>query len=205
MTLQMTGTISRSDFSIAVNFAIGAGETLALVGRNGVGKSTVLSCIAGLVPLSRGELVVNDQMFDSPAQKVFIQPENRNTGMVFQRLHLLPHLSVLGNVEFALKARGKDSHLASVWLEHLQISHLASRSVMNLSGGEAQKVALARALAPEPQMLLLDEPLSAVDAESRADLRGVIASCLQSFGGIAVLVSHDSDDVVSLATSVIAL
>jgi ABC-type sulfate/molybdate transport systems ATPase subunit len=95
--------------------------------------------------------------------------------------------------------------MASVWLERLHISHLADRSVSNLSGGEAQKVALARALAPEPPVLLLDEPLSAVDAESRADLRSVLAECLQVFGGIAILVSHDSDDVVSLATSVMAL
>jgi molybdate transport system ATP-binding protein len=205
MTLQLAGTLSRGDFSIDVSFSIDAGDTLALVGRNGAGKSTVLSCIAGLVPLSNGELVLNDITLDSPSQKVFIQPEKRNIGMVFQRLHLLPHLSVRHNVEFALKARGKDSHMASVWLERLHISHLADRSVSNLSGGEAQKVALARALAPEPPVLLLDEPLSAVDAESRADLRSVLAECLQVFGGIAILVSHDSDDVVSLATSVMAL
>jgi molybdate transport system ATP-binding protein len=205
MTLQLAGTLSRGDFSIDVNFSIDAGDTLALVGRNGAGKSTVLSCIAGLVPLSNGELVLNDQTLDSPSQKLFIQPEDRNIGMVFQRLHLLPHLSVRHNVEFALKAREKDSHMASVWLERLHISHLADRSVSNLSGGEAQKVALARALAPEPPVLLLDEPLSAVDAESRADLRSVLAECLQVFGGIAILVSHDSDDVVSLATSVMAL
>ncbi len=205
MTLQLAGTLSRGDFSIDVSFSIDAGDTLALVGRNGAGKSTVLSCIAGLVPLSNGELVLNDITLDSPSQKVFIQPEDRNIGMVFQRLYLLPHLSVRHNVEFALKARGKDSHMASVWLERLHISHLADRSVSNLSGGEAQKVALARALAPEPPVLLLDEPLSAVDAESRADLRSVLAECLQVFGGIAILVSHDSDDVVSLATSVMAL
>lgn len=205
MTLQLAGTLSRGDFSIDVNFSIDAGETLALVGRNGAGKSTVLSCVAGLVPLSNGELVLNEQTLDSPLRKVFVQPEHRNVGMVFQRLHLLPHLSVKKNVEFALKARGISTAASHQWLERLHISHLVDRSVSTLSGGEAQRVALARALAPQPDVLLLDEPLSAVDAESRSSLRDVLAASLESFGGIAILVSHDSDDVASLATAVMAL
>jgi iron(III) transport system ATP-binding protein len=185
-----------------------AGRVLAIIGPSGCGKSTLLRCINRLHELDEDAFVSGDVLVGGAsvyADGTNVVAMRRRIGMVFQRLHLLPHLSVRHNVEFALKARGKDSHMASVWLERLHISHLADRSVSNLSGGEAQKVALARALAPEPPVLLLDEPLSAVDAESRADLRSVLAECLQVFGGIAILVSHDSDDVVSLATSVMAL
>jgi molybdate transport system ATP-binding protein len=205
MTLQLNGTMSRGDFTLSVKLSVNKGETLALVGRNGIGKSTILSCIAGLVPLNNGEITLGTHTLDSPSKKVFIQPEHRNVGMVFQRLHLLPHLSVKKNVEFALRARGLNTQASHEWLERLHISHLADRSVSTLSGGEAQRVALARALAPQPHVLLLDEPLSAVDAESRGSLRDVLASTLESFGGIAILVSHDSDDVASLATAVTAL
>jgi len=205
MTLQLNGTVSRGDFTLSVNLAVHKGETLALVGRNGIGKSTILSCIAGLVPLIDGEITLGTQTLDAPSTKVFVQPEHRNVGMVFQRLHLLPHLSVKRNIEFALKARDLSTEASSEWLERLHISHLADRSVSTLSGGEAQRVALARALAPQPHVLLLDEPLSAVDAESRGSLRDVLATTLESFGGIAILVSHDADDVASLATAVMAL
>ncbi len=205
MTLRVNGTMKRGEFSISVEISVANGETLALVGRNGVGKSTILSCIAGLVPLTHGEIVLNNLVLDSPQQKLFVQPEERNIGMVFQRLHLLPHLTAQQNIDFALKARSKDTHASSEWLEKLHIGHLAQRSVSTLSGGEAQRVALARAMAPQPQVLLLDEPLSAVDADSRESLRGVLAQCLQDFGGMAILVSHDTGDVASLATSVTAL
>lgn len=205
MTLSINGTMVRGEFSVSVDFSVANGETLALVGRNGVGKSTILSCIAGLVSLTQGEIVLNNSVLDSPQQKLFVQPEERNIGMVFQRLHLLPHLTAQQNIDFALKARGKDTHVSSEWLEKLHIGHLAHRSVSTLSGGEAQRVALARSIAPQPQVLLLDEPLSAVDADSREGLRSVLATCLQAFGGIAILVSHDTDDVASLATSVTAL
>jgi len=205
MTLSINGTIVRGEFSISVDFSVANGETLALVGRNGVGKSTILSCIAGLVSLTHGEIVLNNKVLDSPQQNLFVQPEERNIGMVFQRLHLLPHLTAQQNINFALKARGIDTHVSSEWLEKLHIGHLAHRSVSTLSGGEAQRVALARSIAPQPQVLLLDEPLSAVDADSREGLRSVLATCLQAFGGIAILVSHDTDDVASLATSVTAL
>jgi molybdate transport system ATP-binding protein len=205
MTLQLNGTVSRGDFTLSVNLAVHKGETLALVGRNGIGKSTILSCIAGLVPLIDGEITLGTQTLDAPSTKVFVQPELRNVGMVFQRLHLLPHLSVKRNIEFALKARDLSTKASPEWLERLHISHLADRSVSTLSGGEAQRVALARALAPQPHVLLLDEPLSAVDAESRGSLRDVLAITLESFGGIAILVSHDTDDVASLATAVMAL
>jgi molybdate transport system ATP-binding protein len=205
MTLQLNGTMSRGDFTLSVNLSVNKGETLALVGPNGIGKSTILSCIAGLVPLTNGELSLGSHTFDSPSRNVFIQPEHRNVGMVFQRLHLLPHLSVNKNIDFALNARGLSTQASPEWLERLHISHLADRSVSTLSGGEAQRVALARALAPQPHVLLLDEPLSAVDAESRGSLRDVLATTLESFGGVAVLVSHDADDVASLATAVMAL
>jgi molybdate transport system ATP-binding protein len=205
MSLEFSASVTRGSFSLSLEMSVAAGETLALVGRNGTGKSTVLSCIAGLLPITSGQISVDGTVINAPGAHVFVQPEHRNIGMVFQRLHLLPHLSALGNVEFALKMRGADTIEARQWLSRLQIEHVADQKVSTLSGGEAQRVALARALAPQPRVLLLDEPLSAVDADSRSELRKTIAACLEEFGGIAVLVSHDSDDVSLLATSVQAL
>lgn len=209
MNLSIHGRVQRGDFSLVINEEIENGEVVAVVGPNGAGKSTLLHLVAGLVRLHEGSLVVNGMTCDAPEQDVYVQPDNRSIGMMFQGLHLIPQLTSAKNVELALQARKvprvqrvalRDSLLAQVGA-----GHLADRKTAQLSGGEAQRVALARALAGDPEVLLLDEPLSAIDADSREQLRLVLGNVLEGFPGVALLVSHDPADVESLASRTITL
>lgn len=209
MSLSIHGRVQRGDFSLVINEEIENGEVVAVVGPNGAGKSTLLHLVAGLVRLHEGSLVVNGMTCDAPEQGVYVQPDNRSIGMMFQGLHLIPQLTSAKNVELALQARKvprvqrvalRDSLLAQVGA-----GHLADRKTAQLSGGEAQRVALARALAGDPEVLLLDEPLSAIDADSREQLRLVLGNVLKGFPGVALLVSHDPADVESLAGRTITL
>lgn len=209
MSLTINGQINRGVCSFQLNEEIAPGEVVAVVGPNGAGKTTLLNVVAGLLRMKEGVLSLNGRTLDHAAEDVFVAPENRNIGMMFQSLHLVPMLTAAENVALALRAHGankKDAH--SVALQKLVIvdaSHLANRPASQLSGGEAQRVALARAIASQPSVLLLDEPLSAIDASSKEPLRAVLTSVLTDFSGVTLLVSHDPADVATLATRTIAL
>jgi len=209
MSLIIDGQINRGVCSFQLNEAIAPGEVVAVVGPNGAGKTTLLNVVAGLLRMNEGVLSLNGRTLDNAADGVFVAPENRNIGMMFQSLHLIPLLTAAENVALALRAHGankKDAH--SVALQKLAIvgaSHLADRLAAQLSGGESQRVALARAIASEPSVLLLDEPLSAIDAASKEPLRAVLASVLNEFSGVTLLVSHDPADVATLATRTVTL
>jgi putative spermidine/putrescine transport system ATP-binding protein len=168
------------------------------VGPSGSGKSTILKIIAGLLDPSGGVV-----LFDGPRRHV-CTPEKRNIGMVFQSYALFPNMTARENVEFGLlvrkvsaaeRRRRADDALATV-----QIAHLAERRIHQLSGGQQQRVALARAVVFAPEILLLDEPLSALDAKIRLELRGELARLLQQFKITAVYVTHDQQEAMSLAT-----
>ncbi len=170
-----------------------AGETLALVGPSGAGKSTVLRAIAGLVRPESGRVALDDDVWFDAARRVNLAPEDRSVGLVFQHYALFPHMSVQRNVEFGGKER------AAELLERLGIAALADARPHQLSGGERQRVALARALAREPRVLLLDEPLSALDPHTRDSVREELAGHLIAFGLPTVLVTHDAADAIALA------
>ena len=170
-----------------------AGETLALVGPSGAGKSTVLRAIAGLVRPETGRVALDDDVWFDAARRVNLAPEDRSVGLVFQHYALFPHMSVQRNVEFGGKERAADL------LERLGIAGLAAARPHQLSGGERQRVALARALAREPRVLLLDEPLSALDPHTRDSVREELAGHLLGFGLPTVLVTHDAADAIALA------
>ncbi len=209
MSLSVIGTIGKGTHAIAVDLTVDAGEVVGIVGHNGAGKTTLVETIVGIVPLLSGSLSLNEVTWDDASQKVWVSPEQRRCAVVFQDLRLFPRMSVLQNVMFGLRTRGiskgEATELAQQKLGLVGASHLVSRKASGLSGGEAQRVALARAIATNPDVLLLDEPLSAIDAASREDLRGVLSAILNDFSGIAVLVSHDPHDVASLATHTVAL
>jgi molybdate transport system ATP-binding protein len=209
MSLSIHGRVHRGDFSLVLSEEIQDGEVVAIVGPNGVGKSTLLNLVAGLVRLHQGSLVMNDATWDAPDEDVYVQPEDRNVGMMFQNLHLFPQLTAAKNVDLSLQARKvprlQREVLRNNLLAQAGAEHLSDRIASQLSGGEAQRVALARALAGNPKVLLLDEPLSAIDADSKNQLRLVLADVLQGFPGVALLVSHDPADVESLATRTITL
>ena len=166
-------------------------ETVLLAGPNGAGKSTLLRILLGIEAPREGRIALDGRtLFDGA---VNLPPEARRLGYLPQDYALFPHLDVRGNVGFGLRADHRASRTQEV-LEALQIATLSSRRVQDLSGGERQKVALARALAPHPHALLLDEPFAALDPQARRQLRQFLAAQLQSLRLPALVVSHDPAD-----------
>ena len=209
MNLSLHGIVGRDGFERTIDFDLQSGEVLAVTGANGSGKSTIVHTIAGLVPLIDGTLSCNGTMWDAPKQRVWVEPENRSCAVVFQDVRLFPHMNVIENVSYGLRARGTKKHdahaLAAEVLSQVGLTGFGNRKTTELSGGERQRVALARVLVLKPQVLLLDEPFAAVDAESRHGLRVLLGEVMRSFGGSTILVSHDMADVESLASARLAL
>jgi molybdate transport system ATP-binding protein len=209
MSISLNGSVGRGDFERSFDFTIADGEVLAITGPNGSGKSTVIHTIAGLVPLRSGHLESDGAMWDAPDSKQWVAPENRTCAVVFQDLRLFPHMNVMSNVVYGLRSRGIQKDVAiersQKMLTRVGLTSFEKRQPNELSGGERQRVALARALVLEPRVLLLDEPLSAVDSASRAALRELLPEVLGSFAGAAILVTHDLGDVETLATANLSL
>jgi molybdate transport system ATP-binding protein len=209
MSLIIDGRIHRGDCSFELQEEIFPREVVAVVGPNGSGKSTLLSVVSGLLRLTEGSMSLDGRCLDSSVDDVYVSPEDRNVGMMFQSLHLVGQMTAVDNVALALRARGSsrpDSRIvAQQQLDSVGAGHLAQRTASELSGGEAQRVALARAIATRPAVLLLDEPLSAIDAESKEPLRAVLDGVLSTYSGITLLVTHDLKDVESLASRSIRL
>jgi molybdate transport system ATP-binding protein len=209
MSISLDGSVGRGDFERLFNFTIADGEVLAITGPNGSGKSTVIHTIAGLISLRSGHLESDGAMWDAPDSKEWVAPENRTCAVVFQDLRLFPHMNVISNVGYGLRARGiqKDEAVerSQNFLARVGLSSFEKRQPNDLSGGERQRVALARALVLEPRVLLLDEPLSAVDVTSRAALRELLPEVLGGFAGATILVTHDLGDVEAMATANLSL
>ncbi len=187
-------TVPLRSFELEVSLAVGS--TVALVGPSGAGKSTVLNAIAGLVRPSAGAIRCGKETWFDADAGVFLLPERRSVGLVFQDYALFPHLTVRGNVEYARR------HAADEYLERFAIAHLADARPTALSGGERQRVALARALARDPAILLLDEPLAALDAHTRVEVRTELQQLLAGLEIPTLLVTHDFEDAAALATQV---
>jgi len=195
----------RGSIDIHVKLRVKRG-VLALVGPNGSGKTTTLDMLAGLTQPDHGKVVLEGMvLFDSEAD-INVPPEHRNVGYIFQNYALFPHMSVRSNVAFGLKMRGiggaRASERTDEVLELLGISHLANKKPRELSGGEMQKVALARVLVLTPRLLLCDEPFSAMDSTAKRMARAELKRVLRELDIPAVLVSHDPQEVRSLADDV---
>jgi molybdate transport system ATP-binding protein len=192
-----------------VELEVEAGRVMALLGPNGAGKTTVLRALAGLLPLSGGQVVLDGQLLEHPSRRIRVPTERRPVGMVFQNYLLFPHLSALENVAFGLRARGRgrtqSRQLAAAWLDRLGLSGLGSGRPGTLSGGQQQRVALARALATDPRMLLLDEPLAALDVSTRAEVRRDLRRHLRDFPGVNLVVTHDPLEAVALADRLVVI
>ena len=199
--------LGRLDLDAALTVA--PGELLAVLGPNGAGKTTLLRCLAGLEPLDGGSVVIDGVAVDDTAAGVFVDPEHRPVGVVFQDYLLFPHLSVLENVAFGLRARRVPTRearrIADEWIERVGLGAHTHARPRTLSGGQAQRVALARALATDPRVLLLDEPLAALDVATRAEVRRDLRRHLGSFEGMRVMVTHDPVDAYALADRVAVL
>ncbi len=187
-----------------VSIRIEPGQTVALLGPNGAGKSTTVDALSGADfdgETVGTEIVLGTRTLDAPDR--FVRPERRRIGVVFQDALLFEHLSVVDNIAFPVRSGGASKRssraAAHSWLERLDLVSLADRRPADLSGGEAQRVAIARALAAEPEMLLLDEPLSALDVSSRSEVRRMLRTHLDAFHGPRLLVTHDPSDAFLLA------
>jgi len=190
-----------SDFRLALRsfelrLALDVERTVALVGPSGAGKSSVLRVIAGLARPEAGRVDLDGEVWVDVERRTFRPPEERRVGLVFQEYALFPHLSVRQNVAFGGKAR------ADELLERFGLSHLAAARPDKLSGGERQRVALARALARDPGVLLLDEPLAALDAHTKASVRVELEELLRGLDLPTLIVTHDYEDAVALADTV---
>lgn len=209
MTLSADIRLRRGSLDLEAELHLVPGEVVALLGPNGAGKSTLLRCLTGLSPIDDGTITIDETVVDDPSRGVFVEPEARPVGCVFQDNLLFEHMSVLENVAFGLRARGTAKRVArqraTEWLDRIGLTQFAGERPSVLSGGQAQRVALARALATNPRVLLLDEPLAALDAGSRRDVRRDLRAHLNSFTGMRVLVTHDPVDAYALADRVAIL
>lgn len=186
-----------------MNLGVTEGEFLAIMGSSGCGKTTTLRMLAGLDQPSAGEIRIDGKRVNE------LRPEHRETPMVWQSLALFPFLSVRDNVEFGLKMRAMDAAAirtrANHWLERLEIEQFADRDISQLSGGQRQRVALARALATEPRILLLDEPLSALDANLVIRMQGVLSQLHSELGITFVYVTHSQSEAFAMADRVVIM
>jgi molybdate transport system ATP-binding protein len=203
--ISLHGTVAVGEFSRHFSLDVGS-EIVGVFGANGIGKTSLLRTIAGLCTLSEGELSVNGVIADAPAKHLFVQPELRNIGMVFQDHSLFPFMTALDNASFPLVMRGMKRSaarmLANEMMEQFGVAHVAEQLAPTLSGGQSQRVAIVRALAGAPQAVLLDEPLSAIDEESREGVRNLIREHLGRLGVSAIVVSHDRADLDHLCTRI---
>jgi putative spermidine/putrescine transport system ATP-binding protein len=187
----------------ALSATIPRGEFVALLGPSGCGKSTVLNCIAGLLPLSDGAIWLDERRID------VLPPERRGFGMVFQNYALFPHMSVRANVGFGLRMRGTPAAEAARRVARafalVQLEGHEDKLPGQLSGGQQQRVAIARAIVIEPPLLLMDEPLSNLDAKLRLEMRGEIRRIHRELGRSTIYVTHDQDEAVSLADRIVVL
>jgi molybdate transport system ATP-binding protein len=190
-------------------FTVDEGEVVALLGPNGAGKTTLLRAVAGLVPFRSGHVRLDGKLLEDTATGEYVPTERRPIGFVFQDYLLFPHLNVLDNVAFGLRSRGVSrqaaAEKAAYWLDRVGLKSSAASKPAELSGGQRQRVALARALAPDPRLLLLDEPLAALDVTTRAEVRRDLKRHLESFEGIRLLVTHDPLEAVAMADRLIVM
>jgi molybdate transport system ATP-binding protein len=203
--LELEARVRQRD--VDVSFDVEPGETVALLGPNGAGKSTTLAVAAGLLRPDAGRVVLGDRTLLSTEQGVDVPPHRRQVALLAQDALLFPHLSVRDNVAFGPRSSGtgrtRSGRLAQEWLERVGAADLAQRRPAHLSGGQAQRVAVARALATEPRLLLLDEPLSALDVAIAPSLRQTLRQVL--VGRTTLLVTHDVLDALLLADRVVVL
>jgi molybdate transport system ATP-binding protein len=209
MSLAARVITSLGTLELDVAIAAEPGAVVAIVGPNGAGKTTLLRALAGLLPLRAGQVELQGRVLEDVASGINVPPEQRPVAMMFQEGMLFPHMTARDNVAFGLRARGiarRDAReRAEQWLIEVGMREHASARPSQLSAGQRQRVALARALVTDPRLLLLDEPLAAVDVSARVDLRRTLREQLSRHHGIRLLVTHDPLEAMALASRLVVV
>lgn len=190
------------DLLLHLDLALKKGEFISLYGASGTGKTSILRMLAGFMSPDNGTIHVEETCLFDSNYKINVSPQRRNVGMVFQDYALFPNMNVRENIAFALKKQDPTA-IVDELLELTGLSNLALRKTQGLSGGQKQRVALARAIAQRPALLLLDEPLSAIDRELRRSLQETLQEVHQRYHLTTVMVSHDVDEIVKLSDKVV--
>jgi molybdate transport system ATP-binding protein len=209
MSLEANVRLTLGALDLDIELSVDEAEVVALLGPNGAGKTTLLRAVAGLVPLTSGYVKLDGRVLEDAASGKYVPTERRSIGVVFQDYLLFPHLSVLANVAFGMRSRGMRSQeaaeKAAQWLDRVGLSAYVQDKPDALSGGQRQRVALARALAPDPRLLLLDEPLAALDVTTRAEVRRDLKRHLTTFPGLRLVVTHDPLEAAMLADRLVVM
>lgn len=208
--IQVRNIVKRFGKMTAVNdvsFDVKNGDVVGLLGPSGCGKTTILRCIAGLEDVDEGEILLDGAIVSSRGKRVFVPPEKRRLGFVFQSYALWPHMTVEQNLNYCLRGLSKAEREKRIKnsLTLVSLSEVAARYPSQLSGGQQQRVALARSLCYEPGMILLDEPLSNLDLKERERVRGELRSLLKKIGITAVFVTHDQEEAFVISDRVVLL
>ena len=202
MSLKIDCLLERNNFRLDVQLEAKPRSVLAITGENGSGKTSTLDMISGLLACTKGKILSNDKVFDDAATGEFLQPEFRGVSTVFQGGNLFNHLSVTKNITFGRGVAFKDTSRFHEVVAQFNLESLLSHKPSTLSGGQRQRVALARAFLAPSELLLLDEPTTSLDIDSREGVIKTMQDFFKTYGGVVILVSHDVAEVAELATQV---
>jgi len=202
MSLKIDCLLERNNFRLDVQLEAKPRSVLAITGENGSGKTSTLDMISGLLACTKGKILSNDKVFDDAATGEFLQPEFRGVSTVFQGGNLFNHLSVTRNITFGRGVAFKDTSRFHEVVAQFNLESLLSHKPSTLSGGQRQRVALARAFLAPSEVLLLDEPTTSLDIDSREGVIKTMQDFFKTYGGVVILVSHDVAEVAELATQV---
>lgn len=203
LTVDICKTLA--DFSLQINFSIER-DILVLFGPSGCGKTTTLRCVAGLLKPDAGRIVYDGQVLFDSAAGVFVPPRDRHVGYMFQDFALFPHMNVRKNIWYGVRRQGGEAQaMYEKLMRLLKIEQLEKRYIDKLSGGEKQRVALARALMAKPRILLLDEPLSSLDKETRLELQTELKEMQRLWGIPFILVTHDPEEAKVMGTQLLLI
>ncbi|MGI9278116.1 MAG: molybdenum ABC transporter ATP-binding protein [Endozoicomonas sp.] len=205
--LELDIQLPRDQFDLSLNTSLELDAVWGIMGASGCGKTSLLRTIAGLEKQVQGRIQFNDQVWMDSEQGVFVPPEQRGIGYIFQEARLFPHLSVLGNLQFSIKRSSSDRQALKFneVVDQLGIDHLLNRGIEKLSGGEKQRVAIARTLLNAPQLLLMDEPLASLDWDSKAAILPCLRNIHRDFEIPVIMVSHSREEVARLTDQVLLL
>ena len=203
-TLHKTLSTSEGTMQLDIELALNQGELVTLYGASGAGKTSTFRMLAGLLSPDSGRIVVNDKIWFDKSQKIDLKPQKRKIGFVFQDYALFPNMTVRQNLEYALE-KHQDKAIIDELIDMVELGELQNRNPKKLSGGQKQRVALARALVQRPEILLLDEPLSALDIKMRLKLQDYVLKVHRQFNLTTLLISHDIGEILKLSDKVFVI